>query len=164
MRFSRLSLFLLLVLCLGAACSGGKRLTRLREAHPVRRFFPPEVQNLYFGMPINEFLGVRKNLSRVAEQDAFRDILVEEYQGEQAEQGVYYFDTDGDMPLYEIILEYPTEKDRDRVASEYLGAPNYQDAEWRHESGEGYTIWAWTFKKKLIIAAILPDTEWADEK
>jgi hypothetical protein len=135
------------------------------DRHPVRRYLPAEVQDLYFGMPLDAFLQQKKHLSQTPQDMSFRIVLNE---GSPPKGGglsnlVYYFDAEGDQPLYELILQYPDEVSRDAVAAKLLGSPNYQDSEWRYDSGEGYTLWAWTFNTKLVMVAILPGTEWADE-
>jgi len=154
---------LLTGLLLLGACRTRKSAASL-SAHPVQRYLPAEVRDLYFGLPLETFLQQKRDLTRPEGEMDFRIVLVEEFAKGQAESMVYYFDADEDEPLYEIIAIYPDEATRDAVAADLLGEPNYDGSEWRYDSGEGYQIWAWTFKTKLIIAAILPNTEWADEE
>ncbi len=163
MKRASFILCLLCVLLLLGACRT-RQASRSTAKHPVRRYLPPEVRDLYFGLPLATFLGQKRDLTRPAGETDFRIILIEAFDKAQAESAVYYFDADGDEPLYEIIAIYPDEATRDAVVADLLGEPNYQGSEWRYDSGEGYPIWAWTFKQKLVIAAILPNTEWADEE
>ena len=152
--------FLCTLLVLGGCRTHQASLTE----HPVRRYLPEEVRDLYFGLPLETFLAQKRDLSRAEGEGDFRTVLIEEPMPGKLESVVYYFDADGDEPLYEIIAIYPDKPTRDAVADELLGAPNFDNKEWRYDSGEGYQIWAWTFQNKLVIAAILPNTEWADEE
>lgn len=154
---------LLCVLLLLGACRTRKASASLSE-HPVRRYLPQEVRDLYFGLSLATFLEQKRDLTRPEGEMDFRIVLVEDFAEAQAESMVYYFDADDHEPLYEVIAIYPDVATRNTVAAELLGEPNHEGKEWRYDSGEGYQIWAWTFQKKLVIAAILPGTEWADEE
>ena len=75
-----------------------------------------------------------------------------------------YFDNEGTFPLYEFIIDYKEIAERDKVANELYGKPNFKEKEWKFDSGEGYPIRVWTYQNKLIIAGFMPGTEWEGEE
>ncbi len=148
-------------LALLTACSGTKSTTKKQ---PHLKYLPTAVHNTPFNMSMADFKTVHPDAKFLpANADAFRYEVIVKHEAPLENVG-YYFDADAHNPLYEFILIYNSEAERDKVAKELFGAPNYKEKEWRYPSGEGYTIWAWTFKKKLIIAAVLPNTEWEGEE
>lgn len=94
---------------------------------------------------------------------SFREVYHEQ---EPTESGVsdiiYYFaviEGRGDRPLYEIIINFDSEKLRNDFADDHLGEPNTEDGEWEWTlNDEQYR--AWTFQSKLIIVKVVPGCEW----
>lgn len=157
-------LFLMCALLLLGGSIGCRSPRAATDDHPVQRYLPAQVRDLYFGLPLAEFLQQTRTLSRAEPDNSFRTVLVEELSRGPVQTAVYYFDRDGDEPLYELILLYPDTATRNAETRALFGPPNHEGSEWRYDSGEGYPLWAWTFQQKLVIAAVLPGTEWADEK
>ena len=106
----------------------------------------------------------RKGTSTADMQDnmSFRWVYLEEVNDEKLSNSIYYFDKAGTQPLYEMIFTYQDESVRDKEAMELLGPPNNKD-KWRLEK-DPYTIIAWKFKNKLVMAALIPNTEWWNEE
>lgn len=159
---SRLATFLLLGLLLSMACNPTKRL--LRE-HPPRQYLPAAVQELYFGMPLSEFQLQRQAAREGGGSMSFRQVWVEKPQDPALESIAYYFDSEGDTPLYEIIINYRDVAVRDAWIAEHLGGPNHQDgSEWLFDGGLGYEVNLWTFNQKLVIAAAIAGCEWDEDR
>lgn len=136
-----------------------------KKSHAIQKqYLPDDFKKLYFGMPLKKFKKVTKNkVSKEPGLMSFRIEFVEtKPKNPSIKEVTYYFDVEGKMPLYELIIEYNSEKQRDNVAGPLLGKPNYGD-EWVFDSGEGFDIRAWTFKSKLIIIGVLPGSEWEGE-
>ena len=159
MRSIPLLCSLLLLLAL-AGCSVPEN---LRGHEKQLKYLPDEWHNIYFGMPLEEAVANRPDMEQV-EQNDFRRVYLEPIHRYRIEEAYYYFDKEGEQPLYELILEFDSPFVRDDVAVELFGKPNYNDkTEWRYPSGEGFDIRAWTVQRKLVIVGMLPNTEWAEE-
>jgi hypothetical protein len=96
--------------------------------------------------------------------DNFRHVYVEDVDDDNLRNIVYYFDTDNDMPLYEIIFIYKDEATRDAVAKNLLGKPNHKEKEWKFSHKKRKNFYAWTYQTKLIMMQPLKDTEWDGEE
>lgn len=74
----------------------------------------------------------------------------------------YYFDGDGERPLYEIIIEFASEQLRTEAAEMMFGPANYPDRpdHWIAGAHENVVSLIWAFNSKIVIAANLPGTEW----
>lgn len=117
---------------------------------------------VYLGMPQSEFLKLRGISADALTDNTFRKIHVEPSKSDDITDIIYYFDADGDKPLYEMIFIYKDENKRDADAKNLLGEPN-DGEEWKLER-KPYDIKAWTYKNKLILVAVIPETEWAEEE
>lgn len=121
---------------------------------------PEEFKNLYFGMSFDEFKEVRKlGMVEISNLIDFRIEYSETMKGD-IKAVTYYFDKEGNIPLYELIIEYNDEKTRDMVADKLFGKPNSGD-QWKIIKKSGLEIRAWKFITKLVVVAVLPNTEWA---
>ncbi len=129
------------------------------------RFLPDDVDNqVKLGMSQDNFTELKGDKAKKSgANEDFRNTFLEKVTHENIEFFGYYFDTDGDKPLYEIIIGYKTEELANKTAIDLLGKPNYKEKEWKIERKNDYTILAWVFKKKLVIVSLIPDTEWYDE-
>jgi hypothetical protein len=117
---------------------------------------------LYLGIPKEDFLKIRPNAEYNSDAHNFRSIYVEEKFSNRFETLICYLDNDTEQPLYEFILILNPSLNANDIAYEHFGLPN-QGTEWRFPPSETklpYTIAAWTYKNKIIIAATLKDTEW----
>jgi hypothetical protein len=123
---------------------------------------PMELRDTYLGMELPAFEMVRN--TRGMERSnlmEFRIQFVEAYEGGDLKEVTYYFDNEGKFPLYEYIIEYMPGVDVRKRALDMYGPPNNGN-EWIFDSGEGFNIKIWTFDAKIVIAGVLPNTEWAE--
>jgi hypothetical protein len=154
-------LFLLILVGMTTSCGIFKKAAKTPAY--VKKYFPTELQMLEFGMPLAEAVELRPGMQVTDNQGMdFRLVYLENMSGGDIESIGYYFDNEGEKPLYEFIINYKSEATRDQVASKLFGTPNYEETEWQYDSGEGFIVHAWTFKNKLVIVGILPNTEWAE--
>jgi hypothetical protein len=141
-----------------AACSGPGKLA---SGHDHSKYLPEGFRQLYFGITEEKALELRPRAQHIADETFdFRKIYTEPIENEGIKFAVYYFDNEGEKPLYETIFEFYSPEARDEVAQKLLGTPNHEEGEWMYYGGEGFMIHAWTFKNKLIIVGKLPGTEW----
>jgi len=127
------------------------------------RYFPKEFdEKVEFGMILGSFERLKND--RVSKQDdgmPFRHVYLEEVTALPFEFIGYYFDDDNNKPLYEVIISYKDIKVRDQVARDLFGSPNAENnSEWHLKPKNGPEIKAWTHKQKLVIVALIPETEW----
>lgn len=128
-----------------------------------QNYLPSEFSNIKFGMDMEKVLKKRSiDTTTVDRSMEFRITYVESVNKDGIEEVAYYFDNEGSKPFYEIIIVYESEDIRDKVAQEVLGEKNYNDEEWEF-AGKEYKIRAWTYKTKLIITALIENTEWWEE-
>lgn len=117
-------------------------------------------KRVHFNMSISEFKTLKDLKMSDFIDDSFRWVYSEPLENETISDIVYYFDKDGEQPLYEMIYIYKDISDRDAAAQNLLGTPN-NDKEWLLDRTP-YPIKAWKYKNKLIMVAVIPDTEWAE--
>jgi len=139
--------------------------TAQAPAAPSARFLPAPFRDLAFGMPLAAFQVRRPEAVREGPA-GFRVVYAEENPAPGIVRVDYYFDNEGERPLYELIIEYADLAERARVSRALFGDSNVEDTvfehAWRVASGEGYDVTAWTFERVLVVAAVLPGTEWAE--
>lgn len=127
-----------------------------------KKYYPHALSKaVYFDMPISEFHALKGTSNADCTDDSFRYVYLEEVDDENVENIVYYFDKDGDMPLYEMIFIYKDEASRDAEAKKLLGAPN-DGEEWKFKL-DPYEMHAWNFQTKLVMVTLIPQTEWGEE-
>lgn len=131
----------------------------------VKKYLPKDVRGtIYFGMSFDEFSKEKDIKDLSFTDDNFRHVYVEDVDDDNLRKIVYYFDTDNDMPLYEIIFIYKDEATRDAVAKYLLGKPNHKEKEWKFSHKKRKNFYAWTYQTKLIMMQPLKDTEWDGEE
>jgi hypothetical protein len=128
----------------------------------IKRYLPAPLDNVHFNMPFGQFKEIFKDFA-VDNTLSFRSEVVLGFDDPTLKTVTYYFDKEGIEPLYEVIIEYQSEQQRDQVAKKLFKSPNHPEGQWRYRTRDGLEIWAWTFQNKLIIASPLPGTEWANE-
>jgi len=151
-------IFLLLILFLITSCSIFKSFKK--EVHFQTQYLPEQFQDLYLNMPFSEFEKTR-NINKMERSDimSFR-ISYEEHNPENNINNVtYYIDNEGNLPLYELIIEYNQNFDLTNYIKNKYGSPNF-GTEWLYDSKEGFMIKIWTFDNKLVIAGAIKGTEW----
>lgn len=158
-------LFLFIIFPLAmAACSGAKYSLK---KHPHLKYFPKEIRNagLYFGMTDEALRTLRPGATLQDTDENFRDIYVESGFSENIDQIIYYLDKTGEKELYELILIMAEGVNNKDIAFNLLGPPNHEGKEWRFsasETGEPFTLAAWTFQNKIIFACDCPGSEWEE--
>jgi hypothetical protein len=123
---------------------------------------PAKLSKYSFGMTLDAFKALNKNaVQSPADETAFRIELTDTKAGTEFKSVTYYFDAENNKPLYEMIIEYPTEQAMNAYITAKLKTPNSGN-EWRWITKEGPIFRAWTFGKKLILVLALPSTEWEE--
>lgn len=116
-----------------------------------------------FNMSIVDFNALKGTSTADMQDDSFRwiyrEILPED---EDMTDIIYYFDKDGDQPLYEMIFIYKDTNARNAAADKLLGSPN-NGSEWKFVE-DPHTLTAWKYKSKLVMAAHIPKTEWNENE
>ena len=130
-----------------------------------QKFLPKVVKKLYFGMPMEEFALKKKRLpTDKLEREAIRYRWLETFsQKSDIAAAVYYFDLDGNKPLYEIVLFYRNIPARTKFLEKTFGPPNYNEVEWKFPTGEGFILRAWNYEDRLVIVGAIEGTEWEIE-
>jgi hypothetical protein len=137
--------------------------TKVAKEHKQQlNYIPNTFHNTYLGMPLSEFIKVRKN-AVLATEEGFRTTYLEAFEEGDIKSVAYYFGTKGNLPLYEYVIDYHSKEMRDAFVKANLGEPN-DGEEWRFDSKEGFKIKAWTFNNKLVVTGLIIDTEWYDDE
>lgn len=117
-------------------------------------------------LPQEKILKSIKDLKKEKSSLDFRT----EYTYEVHENGLnsltLYFDKDHHKPLYEIILDFENADTLEALCKKDLGVGNHPSLEehWiLNLTPEGLSFMLWRFENKLVMAANLPDTEFADD-
>ena len=110
--------------------------------------FPSVVPDgVYIGMSEEDFKEKLKDqVFDEVTNESFRTSYITKVGAQNVEYIVYYFDQDGDRPLYEVIIIYDTEKSRDTEAVNLFGTPNHEEVEWRMTRPGQFNVWSWTYK------------------
>jgi hypothetical protein len=123
---------------------------------------PAKLSKYSFGMTLDAFKALNKNaVQGPSDENAFRIELTDAKTGAEFKSVTYYFDAENNKPLYEMIIDYPTEQAMNKYVTAKLKAPNDGD-KWKWTTKEGIVFKAWTFGKKLVLVLALPSTEWAE--
>ncbi|OUS02326.1 hypothetical protein A9Q86_04100 [Flavobacteriales bacterium 33_180_T64] len=138
----------------------------LLAQNQVSQFYnelPSEISSeIYFGMGLANFKDkIGTNALQTAD-DEFRLVYLQETNLPEITDIIYYFDTGGNKPLYEIIIIYKNEEQTNKVANMLFNKPNFNQSEWRFKNQGFPEIWSWIFKTKLVVVANIPNTEWSD--
>ena len=128
-----------------------------------KKYLPKTFKKLRFGMSLEAIKKLRGKLTDISEEGyEFRKVFNEKINKDGIVEVSYYFDNEGDFPIYEMIIVYESEVMRDKVATKLLGAPNYKSTKWKMDIGEDYPLVAWSFKNKLVYAIPLKGSEWEE--
>lgn len=137
----------------------------ISQNEKIRRPIPREVPNnkVRFEMPLSEFLDNFKRDNIVLDDSyGFRLVYTQAVKNRNVSEIIYYFDADGDKPLYEIIVVYKESINAQTIADRKYGTPNFRQTEWRFQYKE-HEIWCWVYKDKIVVTAKIPETEWYKE-
>jgi len=123
-------------------------------------------QNVPITTPLDTFLSRRFPVKKVDSGLDFR----QEYYRPIQEKGMlgisYIFDMDGYRPLYEVIFEFEDADTLEALLTAELGPASHPSLanHWLLNKTAGGTVsMLWAFNNKIVIAANLPDTEFAQE-
>ncbi|GAB5417405.1 MAG: hypothetical protein Crog4KO_29870 [Crocinitomicaceae bacterium] len=134
-------------------------LTSCGSKRDYGKIYPEDLsKKVDFNMSISDFNALKGTSTADMQDGSFRWVYHEKVEGGDVTDIVYYFDKDGMQPLYEMIFIYNDTTARNAAADKLLGPPNHE-GEWRFTNGP-HTISAWKYKTKLILAALIPKTEW----
>ena len=113
----------------------------------IKRPFPREVNyKVKFELPLAEFEeGFKKEKLSRDDSYGFRIVYTQEVNRRNVSEIVYYFDSDGNKPLYEVIVAYNNENTPRIIAERRFGKPNYKQDEWRFRYKD-HDIWCWVYK------------------
>ena len=128
-----------------------------------QKYLPAEINKLYLGMPLEDFFKQKPYFKNIEGNKimSFRITYSENGVSDAMKEITYYFDAEKEFPLYEFILDYYDAAERDKVAQNLLGEPNY-DEEWMFETNQEFKIHAWKYMNKLIIVGKIKGTEWGE--
>jgi hypothetical protein len=123
---------------------------------------PAKLAKFDFGMPMQTFKEKNKTAveSPYTEND-FRIEFTDVNAGSDYNSVIYYFDNEKNKPLYEMIIEFKSEKLLNDYCNSKLKSPN-DNEKWKWTTKEGIVFKAWTFRKKLVFVLALPSTEWEE--
>lgn len=155
-------LFALLLAISFSACKSSKTGESVATMDIRKIYVPQQVKDTYFGLSRTDFLKMRTSNVEVSDIVDFRTEITETFSKGDVKNITYYFDKDGNQPLYEYIVEYNDNINVKEIANAKFGTPN-SEGEWLMDSKEGYQIKAWTFNQKIVIAAAMNQTEWKGE-
>ncbi|MTB51126.1 hypothetical protein [Lewinella sp. W8] len=128
-----------------------------------KQYFPRVIQKMkvYLGADAGRLLDQCPECTDMKTGESFRTIYSTPLKDKQFATAVFYVSTQK-SELYEMILVAKEGVDIETVAASLLGPPNQGD-EWRFspaQTRQDFTLAAWTFRNKLIIAGDLKGSEW----
>lgn len=152
---SRLYFLCLLFIAVSFSVSG--------QMPKVKKVFPKGVpKGVFFGMKLADFKSQYSDVELIKQDYDFREVYTQDIDGPDISGIIYYFDSDGDKPLYEVMAVYREVDKPKQIAEKMFGLPNYKGEEWRAKYNKGI-IWSWVYRGKLVLVADIPDTEWSEE-
>jgi len=131
-------------------------------AKPAQTRVPAILSKYTFGMLFAQFKKMHPT-SKIDEssQMVFRMEVVLKNPVKGIKEVTFYFNSEGDNPMYEMIIVYPTVAIRDAWVKKNYGASN-AGKEWLWPTIEGYNVRALKYSKNFIIAATIKDTVYND--
>lgn len=125
---------------------------------------PANLAKYGFGMSFDAFKAINKTATILPYKgDDFRIEVKDAKAGSQYKSVTFYFDNENNKPLYEIIIDFKSEKLMLDYCNARLKEHNFEDT-WKWTTKEGYVFKAWNFNTKLVFALALPSTEWDESK
>ncbi|MEI6410020.1 MAG: hypothetical protein WCR52_11595 [Bacteroidota bacterium] len=117
---------------------------------------------LSLGTSKAEFVRQKPTINRFDDKMGFRLETTETVGIDGLESVTYYFDMDGEQPLYELILAFSTEALRTAVTEKMFGPANYPNKpdHWILGAENGVISIGWSSGPSYSIAANIPFTEW----
>jgi len=158
----KLKIFFFSLVILFVSC--GIRAGMKSAIEQTTNYLPYPFKNIDLGMTISEFAAI-KDTGRMERSNlmTFRREFTEIINKNEVSNATYYFDNDGHIPFYEIIIEFNEGFNVSEFAQKEYGYPN-TGTEWLMDSKKGYNIRIWLFENKLVLAAEMKGTEWNENK
>lgn len=127
-------------------------------------FFPKGIKKMevYLGASEAQLLKSCPACQEMGQGASFRRVYQTTLNDPNFQSVVFYVST-SKKEVYEMILLAKDGQKVKELANELVGYPNTKDGEWRFSSKETkqpFTIAAWTYQNKFIIAGTLPGSEW----
>ena len=130
-----------------------------------QKYLPYPFKYLYLGMPIEEFKKANPK-AKIQEHNALNyRIVAEEFSpSSEIKEIIYYFDTEDQNPLFELIIEYNDTTQHDKVVKELYGEPNFHNNRWKIDVHEGFDMMIWEHETKLVIVGKIDHTEYTHKE
>lgn len=121
---------------------------------------------IYLGMSESDFLAQCPQcaLDESNSFSSFRSVYISPLNDNVFEEAIFYVSTDN-KDFYEMILIAKESENATDYAHKLLGEPNADEDEWRYSpkvTGEAFTIAAWNYKNKFIVAGSVKGSEWEE--
>ena len=116
-----------------------------------RRYFPPELNSLYLGMPQAQALKVRPPAALLDSTTTAWTTFHELIGRDDIKEIVYYFDKKESPILYGFVVEYESSQIRQKEMAWRYGKPNHEKTEWKKDSKEGFQLHIWAEDTRLFI-------------
>ncbi|MGE0637614.1 MAG: hypothetical protein AB7G44_06770 [Bacteroidia bacterium] len=136
----------------------------IAQAQPsaYAKYTPSFLKDVPFETMRSDFEKLRPNAGKPSGIMGFRHEYAEKTKG-KTKLITYYFMGNGVDKLYEYIIDFKKKGANEKEAVKLLGPPN-NNGEWLLKADNGITVKAWTFSNSLVIAAVLPGSEWDESK
>ncbi|MBU6342393.1 MAG: hypothetical protein KGS48_12925 [Bacteroidetes bacterium] len=120
------------------------------------------MDGITMGVSEKEVLANKPQITAIDRSRGFRIEAVDSINQSGLNNITYFFDADGNAPLYEFILEFSDDRVRRDAAFEMLGPSNYpgESDQWILSMNEKVLTIAWAYDNKLVVASNLPGSEW----
>jgi hypothetical protein len=118
------------------------------------------------GLPVDSVKLALPGIKKVGGGMDFRDEYLYNVKKNGLQEVTFYFDKDGEKPLYEIIFEFKDADSTHQLVRMMFGEPSHPtlDDHWVLGLGEnGISSLVWTFENRMVLAVNLPDTELTGE-
>jgi hypothetical protein len=137
------------------------------EAQSFRQqkgFFPKGIKKMkvYLGASEAQLLKRCPDCQEMGQGESFRRVYQTTLNDPNFQSVVFYVST-SKKEVYEMILLSKDGQEVKELTNELMGYPNAKDGEWRFSSKktkQAFSIAAWTYQNKLIIAGAMEGSEW----
>lgn len=120
------------------------------------------LDGITLGISEKDLLANRSQGFSIDRSRGFRTEIVDSINQSGLSNITYFFDADGNLPLYEFIVEFADDRIRKEAAFEMLGPANYpgEADQWILNANDSVMTIAWAYDNKLVVASNLPGSEW----
>jgi hypothetical protein len=147
------------VACVSSSSTGPNDPRGGTTASGRRTYLPAALGEVVLGMPFVEFKKVRRIAKMEPTEESERRTVWTETPGPGDLTSVSYsFGAAGDLPLYQVAIEFAPGTDAALKGRDLFGAPN-DDKGWTVQTPEGLTLKAFSFDHTLVVGAKVPGTD-----